>query len=348
MKSTLGIENTQLKKILALLALNIFGIYLIYLLRNFINPFLGAVIFTVLFRKLMNNLVEKRGWKNSTSALLIIFISFFIILIPLFTLAIMLYSKISLVVNDPTSLLAIFKLADSRSRELFGFEIFSEETLNNIKSMAGNLIPSFLNQLAWTFANIIMMYFIMFYLLTQRNNINKELHIYLPFNNENVKILTDELESMTLSNVIGVPLIAIIQGSAAGLGYWIFGLSDPLFWAVITAFASIIPIVGSTIVWLPAALFILATGDAIFGIGMLVYGILIVVNIDNVARFIIQKRFADVHPLITVFGVLIGLNLFGLPGLIFGPLMLSYFVIFIKMYRDVYKTSTEVIVDVKL
>lgn len=348
MKNTLGIENTQLKKILALLALNIFGIYLIYLLRNFINPFLGAVIFTVLFRKLMNNLVEKRGWKNSTSALLIIFISFFIILIPLFTLAIMLYSKISLVVNDPTSLLAIFKLADSRSRELFGFEIFSEETLNNIKSMAGNLIPSFLNQLAWTFANIIMMYFIMFYLLTQRNNINKELHIYLPFNNENVKILTDELESMTLSNVIGVPLIAIIQGSAAGLGYWIFGLSDPLFWAVITAFASIIPIVGSTIVWLPAALFILATGDAIFGIGMLVYGILIVVNIDNVARFIIQKRFADVHPLITVFGVLIGLNLFGLPGLIFGPLMLSYFVIFIKMYRDVYKTSTEVIVDVKL
>ena len=69
------------------------------------------------------------------------------------------------------------------------------------------------------------------------------------------------------------------------------------------------------------------------GLGLAVYGGLVIINIDNIARFTLQKKFADVHPLITVFGVIVGLNLFGIPGLIFGPLMLSYFIIFIKMYR---------------
>lgn len=342
MDNTLGLNKEQLKKILALVALNIFGIFLIYLLRNFITPFLGAVIFGVLFKNWMQSLIEKRKLSQSVSALLIIGVTFFIILIPILTLSYLLYSKISEVTNDPASLINFIHLFDNRIQGLFGIELFTDEMITNIKAAAGNLIPSFLNQLAWTLGNIAMMYFMMYYLLVQRKRINEEVNNYLPFDSENILLLSNELESMTLSNVIGVPLIGAIQGAAAGIGYWVFGLNDPLFWAVITAFVSLIPIVGSTLIWLPAALFIMATNSLWLGLGMLVYGIVVIINIDNVARFIIQKRFANVHPLITVFGVIIGLDLFGLPGLIFGPLMLSYFVIFIKMYRKVYgKVSTE-------
>ncbi|MFN3445961.1 MAG: AI-2E family transporter, partial [Bacteroidia bacterium] len=163
-----------------------------------------------------------------------------------------------------------------------------------------------------------------------------EVNNYLPFNHDNIKVLAEELESQTLSNSIGVPLIATIQGTAAGIGYWIFGMDEPIFWALITAFASIIPIAGSTLIWAPAAIILMVTDSLWMGLGLAAYGAIVIINIDNIARFTIQKRFADVHPLITVFGVILGLNLFGLPGLIFGPLMLSYFIIFIKMYRSVY------------
>jgi predicted PurR-regulated permease PerM len=173
----------------------------------------------------------------------------------------------------------------------------------------------------------------------QREKVTLEVNNYLPFDTTNIKILATELKSMTLSNVIGVPAIATIQGTAAGLGYWIFGLSEPVFWGVITAFVSLLPLMGSTLVWVPAGLFLLALGQTWQGVGLLLYGTLVIINIDNVTRFAIQKRFADVHPLITVFGVIIGLDLFGLPGIIFGPLMFSYFVIFIKMYRKVYKVG---------
>jgi len=80
----------------------------------------------------------------------------------------------------------------------------------------------------------------------------------------------------------------------------------------------------------------LSLGKQWQGIATLVYGIVVIGNIDNVMRFVIQKKFADVHPLITVFGVIIGLQLFGLPGLIFGPLMISYFLLGVKIYRKNY------------
>jgi predicted PurR-regulated permease PerM len=327
----------SLKRWLALIALNVFGIFLIYLLRNFITPFLGAIIFYVLFTPFMNLLVERRKWKESLSALLIIFISFFIVLIPMLVLSYMLYAKTIEVMNDPSSLIQVLDLFNEKIKLLIGIDIFDEENINTLKTNAGNLIPSFLNGLLWTLGNIGIMYFILYYLLVQRHTVTKEVNSFLPFDDNNIKILATELKSMTLSNIIGVPAIATIQGIAAGLGYWLCGLNEPWFWAVITGFVSLIPLVGSTLIWLPAALFLIAMGNTTSGVGLIVYGAVIVTNIDNVARFIIQKRFADVHPIITVFGVLIGLNLFGLPGIIFGPLMLSYFVIFIKMYRKVYQ-----------
>lgn len=333
------IDKVLIKRWMAFIALNLFGVFLIYQLRDFIAPFLGAVIFYVLFSDMMDNLTAKRKWKDSRAALLIILLSFIIILIPILVLCYLLYAKISQVINDPTSMVNVLHMFGENIKSITGVEVFSPKNLEGIKASAGNLIPSFLNQLLWTLGNIGIMYFILFYLLMQREKVTLEVNNYLPFDTTNIKILATELKSMTLSNVIGVPAIATIQGTAAGLGYWIFGLSEPVFWGVTTAFVSLLPLMGSTLVWVPAGLFLLALGQTWQGVGLLLYGTLVIINIDNVTRFAIQKRFADVHPLITVFGVIIGLDLFGLPGIIFGPLMFSYFVIFIKMYRKVYKVG---------
>lgn len=324
------------KRTIAYLALNAFGLFIVYLLSDFITPFLGALIFFVLFRKMMDYMVNQRKWRESTSAILVILLSFVIVLVPVITVSNLLYSKIVQIVSAPESILEPLQQLDAKMIELSGRQLFSPELISTLQSKIGQIIPSFISKIFVVLGNIGMMYFMLYYMLVQRDNMQKEVNNYLPFNHDNIKVLAEELESQTLSNSIGVPLIATIQGTAAGIGYWIFGMEEPIFWAVITAFASIIPIAGSTLVWAPAAIILMATNSLWMGLGLVAYGAIVIINIDNIARFTIQKKFADVHPLITVFGVILGLNLFGIPGLIFGPLMLSYFIIFIKMYRSVY------------
>jgi predicted PurR-regulated permease PerM len=321
---------------LAYLALNAFGIFLIYLMHEFITPFLGAVMFFVLFKPLMDTMVTKWKWKEELSAIAIILLSCIIILIPVLLFSYMLYGRIADVVANPASVLNGVHIIDEKFTELTGKHIPMDDLVLKLQQQAGQVIPSFVGKIFVIASNIAIMYFILYYMLTKRNNLIREVNGYLPFTIENRKILGDELESQTLSNSIGVPLIAIIQGCCAGLGYWLFGVDQPVFWALVTAFTSILPLIGSTLVWGPAGILLIALGNTWAGLGLLAYGAIVIINIDNVARLFLQKKFADVHPIITIFGVIIGLDLFGLPGLIFGPLMLSYFVIFIKMYRKIY------------
>jgi predicted PurR-regulated permease PerM len=95
-----------------------------------------------------------------------------------------------------------------------------------------------------------------------------------------------------------------------------------------------VPVVGTTVVWVPIVIYLFATGKTGMGIGLLIYGAVLVGSVDNIFRFIWQKKFADVHPTITIFGVLIGVSLFGFVGLIFGPLLISMFILLLRIYRD--------------
>jgi predicted PurR-regulated permease PerM len=97
---------------------------------------------------------------------------------------------------------------------------------------------------------------------------------------------------------------------------------------------SMIPVIGTTIVWLGLCIFLFASGDTGYAIGLLIYGVAIVANVDNVFRMIWQRKMADVHPLITVLGVFVGISLFGFVGIIFGPLLISLFILLLKIYRD--------------
>jgi predicted PurR-regulated permease PerM len=109
-----------------------------------------------------------------------------------------------------------------------------------------------------------------------------------------------------------------------------------LFWAVLTGIMSVVPVVGTTIVWVPLAVFLYAGGNHWQSATLLIYGSVIITNVDNVFRFVVQKKLGDTHPLITFFGVIIGLPLFGFVGIIFGPLLISYFILLLKIYRNEY------------
>jgi predicted PurR-regulated permease PerM len=119
----------------------------------------------------------------------------------------------------------------------------------------------------------------------------------------------------------------------------IFGLEDPIFWGTITFFVSFLPVVGAPLVFVPAGLIALAYGDSYAGYGIMIYGFVLVTNIDNVMRLFISRYFADSHPLITILGVIAGIPVFGILGLVFGPLLISWFLL---LTRILIKSETKV------
>ena len=131
-------------------------------------------------------------------------------------------------------------------------------------------------------------------------------------------------------------MVAITQGILAYFGYLFMGVNSPLVLAVLVAFTTVIPIVGTSLVWVPIGLSAFLDNEITRGIYLLAYGLFIIGGSDAIIRFMLQKQLANIHPLITFFGVLTGLALFGFWGIIFGPLLLSMFLLLLNMYRHEY------------
>jgi predicted PurR-regulated permease PerM len=184
--------------------------------------------------------------------------------------------------------------------------------------------------------NLIISVFGLFYLLLSAGHIWRVVEPYIPFSTENSEQLKSRFRLVTISTIIGTGLTALIQGIMVGLAFLVVGLPNALFWGVVTVILSVLPIVGSGLVWVPgvAVLFLQQRylGAAVLGI----WGLIVVGNVDNVIRPIVFQRWAQIHPLVTLVGAFAGIRYFGLLGLLVGPLALSYFFELIRMYKEEY------------
>lgn len=313
------------------------GIFLAYSLSSFLTAVLSAIIFYVLMKPLMKFFVIKKRWSKTWSVILLLLLSLILFLGPCWTLYGLLASKINYALTHSTELIDGLKQMDDYIFRLTEIRILSDDMLKKLQEIAANVIPQILGATADMLATIGMMYFILYYMLINFGKAEKMLGDLLPVEEEKALRFSEELESAVFSNVLGAPVLAILQGLCAGLGFWIFGLEEPWFWGAISGFMSFIPIVGTAAVWIPAGIYQLVNGENWQGIGILVFGAVVITNIDNVFRFTLQKKFADVHPLVTVLGVIVGLKYFGITGIVFGPLLISYFLLMIKMYREEYQ-----------
>ena len=184
--------------------------------------------------------------------------------------------------------------------------------------------------------NVVVLIFILYFMLIGGRKMENYLYTLFPFSDQNKDEVLNEINMIVKSNAIGIPLLAVIQGIVAVIGYFIFQTPDPLLFGFLTCIATIIPIVGTALVWVPLAAYMALNGDWVHALGLTIYALLVITNVDNLIRFILQKKLADIHPLITVFGVVIGLSLFGFMGIIFGPLLLSLFLLCIDIFKKSY------------
>ncbi|WP_126972276.1 AI-2E family transporter [Gynurincola endophyticus] len=333
-----SISNNIIRQILLLATVIIIGVILFYELKTFIPAFLGAYTLYVLLRGYMMKLIN-RGWKKQLAVIFLMFTSFLVILLPIFLVANMLTGKLSFAISHSTE---IFATIESYLRSLetrYNFSILNGDTFKKLTDLGTQNITKILGATFNTLTTLVMMYFILYFMLMESMAMEMRLRYWMPLKRENIEWIGKELNMLVYSNAIGIPLIALAQGLVALVGYLILGVSEPMFWFAITCVAAMLPIVGAAIVYVPLGLVFFANNLPGKGIIMLLYGFLIIGTVDNVFRFWLQKKIGDVHPLITVFGVIIGINMFGFVGLIFGPILISIFVLLTKVYANEFEIN---------
>jgi predicted PurR-regulated permease PerM len=330
-------QDYKLNRYFFLAIIIIFAILLLYTLLEFFTAFLAAIMFYVLSRPLAEWLIKKKKWKKGLVAILIIIISFFIILLPIGLVGTLLYGKIMNVAQSPQTVIGPIKELNNTLHARFNINIISDKNLSAIQSYATTLLSLIVSSSFNFFTTISMMYFFLYFMIQNIGRMEAAIILYLPFRRSRILLFGNELKAQTFSNAVGVPLIAVIHGLLAFIAYRIAGVDEAGFWGVMTGFSSIIPIVGTGLIWAPASVYLLATGHTWQGAFVAGWGVIIIGSSDNIIRFLLAKKMADVHPIVTVLGVIIGLKYFGITGLIFGPLIISYFLLLLRIYYTEYQ-----------
>ena len=172
--------------------------------------------------------------------------------------------------------------------------------------------------------NLVIALFGCYYLLMSGGRWWESSKRILPFEPATSEALRVRFHRATEAMLLGVVLAGATQGTLVGVAFTIAGLGQPLFWGGVTAACSVLPMFGSALVWLPASLVLAAQERTFAAVAMLTFGVLVVSNIDNALRLVVYRRVSHIHPMITLVGAFAGVQMFGLAGLLIGPLVLSY------------------------
>lgn len=309
------------------------GITIFIEIIPFLGGLLGAATIYVLLRGQMWYFAERRRWRRSIAATLLLGEAIFFFLIPISLVVWMIVSKVQDIAVDPQTVIDPVRHVAELIKERTGYDLWQESNLQSVMAYIPRLGQKLVEAILSFVINIVILLFVLYFMLIGGCRMETYFREILPFNRSVGRNALTEIHKIVRSNAIIIPLLAVSQGFIAYLGYLLFDVPVPLFWGGITCFATVIPIVGTALVWFPLALYLGLEGHWGNAIGLLLFGMLVITQVDNVMRMVLQKKMDDTHPLITIFGVIIGLSLFGFMGVIFGPLMLAMFVFCVNVFK---------------
>lgn len=312
------------------------GVIIFFKMLPFLGGLLGAMTIYVLLRGQMVYLTEEKHWRHGWAAVMMLMETILLFLIPLSLFVWLLVSNLQAVNLDPHTLLVPIQHVAALIKEKTGYDMLSSGNLYAVLGWTPNVAQVLMGSIGSFAVNIIALLFILYFMLIGGKAMEAYINDIMPFNQRNKQNVLHEFHMVVRSNAIGVPLLAVLQGATAMIGYFIFGVPGAFLWGVVSCFATIIPVVGVAIIWVPLVLYMGAIGEWGNTAGLTVYCVVVVTNVDNLIRSVLQKKMADTHPLITIFGVIIGLSLFGFMGVIFGPLLLAIFVLCVKFFKEEY------------
>lgn len=315
------------------------GFLIVSELWSFVNGLLAAFTVYVIVRRQMIYFVEKRKMNKTLSAIIILLEVFACVFIPFYLIVWLVVNRVQQINLDVSQFVSTIQQFITMVHERINYNILSAGNIETLTGLLTRTVQFFINQIGGIGVAIVVMLFLLFFMLKSYNAMERYVYELMPFTDENRRTVMSELNKMVRSNAVGIPFIALFQGLIAMFGYWIAGAPSPILLGVVTAAVSIIPLLGTGLVWVPTVIYLALVGKWIAAVGLAIYCLVILINIDYVIRLILQKKLADTHPLITVFGVILGLRVFGFWGIIFGPLILAMFFLLVNIFKKEYFIS---------
>jgi predicted PurR-regulated permease PerM len=324
-----------IRQIFTLLLIFILGGLIFWEIIPYFSGVLGAITLYVLLKGFMAKLLKK-GWNKNVAAALLMLLSFICILIPISGAVLLLGNKIGKAAQNSERVITALKAQLKNWEHYLNFNLTDQLDATSISNTLTKSISGILGGTFNTFIAVSIMYFLLFYMLTNKKKLREILIDYIPIGNDNLQALGTEINQMVRANSLGIPLVAIAQGVVALIGFLIFGVDNPFFWAVVVTIGSMIPFVGNLLGTIPVFILALSNGNTFQAWGVLIYGLVVVGLTDNLIRLYVLRKLDDVHPLITLLGVIVGIPLFGFIGLVFGPLLISLFLLIVRIYKKEY------------
>jgi predicted PurR-regulated permease PerM len=336
-------QKPQFYFLLILLAVTL--VLSFYILRPFLFAFTLALVFAVLFQPLYRWILKHVFKRQALAAFLTTLVVAAIIFVPLTFLTVQILSEardlyFSLAaVNGKHAILNLFNDLAQDWRQRFpglpeptlNFDQYLRQGLGWLVSNLGAVFSNLANIIATTFLFLISLY----YLLKDGPSLRKKIINLSPLDDKNDEAIMDKLEAAMSSVIKGNFLIALIQGFLTAIGFSIFGVPNAVLWGTAAAVASLIPTLGTSLIFIPAVAFMLFSGQIFVAVGLALWGALAVGLIDNLLGPKLISRGMPLHPLLILLSVLGGIGLFGLVGFILGPVILSLLFALLDIYSHV-------------
>jgi predicted PurR-regulated permease PerM len=314
----------------------VFLVLLVYVVLQHLafmhGALLGSLTLFILSIGPHKYLTIQKKWKKSFATIFILITSFILILLPFYFTITFIVHKIQPWIENPEPVVEGLKTINKYIDSRFHVSLLSPEITGKVGVILQEFLPQILSSSLNVLSNLLLMYFILWFMLNNIRPIEIWVKNNSPFKLKNTLYIYREFSLSVRSNAIGVYILAIVQAVVSIIGYYIFGVQDALVWGLITGVASVIPIFGTMSVWMPLAIYTMAIGEIWIGAGIFFYGLLIIGSSDNLFRFILQKKLAETHPIITIVGVLFGISFMGFWGLVYGPVILISLITLYSIY----------------
>ncbi len=339
-----------------LLVILFFSLYLVYLILGpFMDTLIFSIVFASLFYPLQVYLVRIYRGRSSLAALTIIFIITFLLVIPIFVFVSALVSQgldsvsrvhewlragnLDKITEDPRIL-----AYSERFTERFGFlELKKLDVVSNLLEFSKNLGQFLLSKGATLLGNVaslvthfFIMIFVVFYLVRDGYEMLQKGRSFSPLRKEQEEELLHGIRAVAKSVLLGTFFTALCQGLVGGVGLSIVGVPG-LFWGTVMGFASLIPIVGTALIWIPAAVYLIILGNLKSALFLALWSIFLCGSIDNFLRPFLMRGEGRMSPFYIFLAIIGGVQYFGLVGILYGPLILSFAMIMLYLYGVEYR-----------
>lgn len=343
-------KRSTVSKMVLIIMVIFISVLFFRMIHYFILVILLAGIFAALIYPVFQKIIQFFKGKRIPAALLTVLLLILIILLPLTSLVGIITAQALNVAGDVKSLVSNPESIYESVQEFITSLPFTKtiapymddviKKLGEVISAISRFLFSSLSSVTVMTANFILLGFIflytLFFFLLDGEKVLDRILYYLPLEDREERRLLDKFTSVTRATLKGTAIIGVLQGALAGLAFWITGIPHAVFWGTIMTVLSIIPGIGSGLIWLPAAIILAATGAYINAISLVIFCGLVVGSLDNLLRPRLVGKDTQMHELLIFFSTMGGLMMFGIIGFIIGPIIAALFVTIWEIYGEVF------------